>query len=214
MFDLNTLTQAIGRLDEDAVLSMLRAFAAEGQTGQTANDALLACQKGMGIVGDLFEKGEYYIGDLIFSGNLLSTAADILRPLLGGIGNAVGKIVVGTVHGDLHNIGKNIFIGMAEAAGFEVYDLGIDVPVGAFVEKVREVKPDIVGLSGVLTMAINSMKDTVDGLRGAGLTDKAKIIIGGACASGEAMAVTGADAWSANAAEAIDICLGWTGARA
>ena len=98
---------------------------------------------------------------------------------------------------------------MSEAAGFEVYDLGIDVPVDAFVEKVRELRPDIVGLSGVLTLAINSMKDTVDGLKDAGLRDGVKITIGGACASQDAMVVSGADAWSTNAADAVDTCLGW-----
>lgn len=98
---------------------------------------------------------------------------------------------------------------MAEASGFEVYDLGIYVPVSTFVEKVREIKPDIVGLSGVLTLAIDSMKDTIDGLKNAGLRDDVKVTIGGACASYDTMIVTGADAWSTNAAETVNVCLDW-----
>ena len=210
MFDLQALTQAVGDLDEEKVLSMLRSFVAAGPTEHDAKNALAACQSGMEIVGKLFEKGEYFIGDLIFSGELLTGAVNVLKPIIGAkSGKAVGTIVLGTVHDDLHDIGKNIFKSMAEAAGFDVYDLGIDVPVETFIEKVREVQPDIVGLSGVLTLAINSMKDTVTGLREAGLRDKVKITIGGACASHDAMVVSGADAWSTNAAESIDVCLNW-----
>ena len=210
MFDFYMLTQAIGSLNEEKALSILRAFAAGSPTEQEAGDALLACQKGMEIVGELFEKGEYFIGDLVFSGELLSGAVNILKPLIGAkSGDAVGKIVLGTVRDDLHDIGKNIFKSMATAAGFTVYDLGINVPVDAFVDKVREVKPDVVGLSGVLTLAIKSMKDTVDGLGDAGLRDDVRIIIGGACASKDALEVSGADAWSNNAAESVDVCLDW-----
>jgi methanogenic corrinoid protein MtbC1 len=210
MFDLNALTQAVGNLEEEKVLSMLRDFVDSGPTEHDAMSALTACQDGMQIVGGLFEKGEYFIGDLIFSGELLTGAVKVLKPVIGTKSDqAVGKIVLGTVHGDLHDIGKNIFKSMAEAAGFDVFDLGIDVPVEAFVEKVREVKPDIVGLSGVLTLAINSMKDTIVGLSAAGLRDNVKVAIGGACASHDAMIVTGADAWSTNAAGTVDVCLNW-----
>ena len=210
MLDLQTLTQAVGELDEGKVLSMLSDFVAGGPTEASAYDALVACQNGMVIVGDLFEKGEYFIGDLIYSGELLNRSVELLKPVIGAnTGGEVGKIVLGTVHDDLHDIGKNIFKSMAEAAGFKVFDLGTDVAVNVFVEKVREIKPEIVGLSGVLTLAISSMKDTVDGLIEAGLRDGVKISIGGACASYDAMIVTGADAWSTNAAQSVDVCLNW-----
>ena len=214
MLDLMSLTEALGNLEEEKVLSMLRDFVAKGPTEAEAQEAISACQDGMEIVGDLFEKNDYFIGDLIFAGELLTEAMNVLKPVIGSkSAEKAGKIVLGTVHGDVHNIGKNIFKSMAEAAGFDVYDLGIDVPVSAFVEKTREVQPDIVGLSGVLTMAINSMKDTVDGLKEAGLRNTVKVTIGGACASREAMAVSGADAWSTNAAEAVKVCLDWVGKR-
>ena len=210
MLDLQTLTKAVGELDEEKTLSMLSDFVAGDPTEASAYDALVACQNGMVIVGDLFEKGEYFIGDLIFSGELLTGAVNLLKPIIGAKNDAeVGKIVLGTVHGDLHDIGKNIFRSMAEAAGFKVFDLGTDVAVEVFVEKVREIKPEIVGLSGVLTLAISSMKDTVDGLVEAGLRDSVKISIGGACASYDAMVVAGADAWSTNAAESVEVCLSW-----
>ena len=99
----------------------------------------------------------------------------------------------------------------AEAAGFTVYDLGINVSPEAFLDKIKEVQPDILGLSGVLTMAVESMKETVDLVKEAGLRDHIKITIGGACASYEAMQVSGADAWSTNAAETVNVCLGWVG---
>jgi len=210
MLDLDALTRAVGSLDEEKVLSILRDFADSNPTEHQATEALTACQKGMELVGELFEKGDYYIGDLIFSGEILTSAVGLLKPVIGEkSGDAIGKIVLGTVHGDLHDIGKKIFKSMAEAAGFDVIDLGIDVPVEVFVEKVREVQPEIVGLSGVLTLAISSMKDTIDGLAAAGLRDKIKVVVGGACASHDTMVVAGADAWSTNAAETVDVCLNW-----
>lgn len=210
MLDLTTLTKALGELDEEKVLFMLNTFATGNPTKEEAIEAIEACQKGMAIVGDQFETGDYYVGDLMFAGEVLSEAIKILEPIIGsGFSDKAGKIVLGTVHEDLHDIGKNIFKSMAEASGFEVYDLGIDVPVSTFVEKVREIKPDIVGLSGVLTLAIDSMKDTIDGLKNAGLRDDVKVTIGGACASYDTMIVTGADAWSTNAAETVNVCLDW-----
>ena len=210
MLNYKSLTQAMGNLKEDEVLAMLKDFIKGNPTEAEVQEALKACQDGMIIVGNLFEKGDYYIGDLMYAGELLNKVVSQVKPIIGSkSGKTAGKIVLGTVHDDLHDIGKNIFKNMAETAGFEVFDLGIDVPVAAFVEKVKEVKPDIVGMSGVLTMAINSMKDTVDGLKKAGLRDKVKITIGGACASQEAMAVSGADAWSTNAAGGVKVCLDW-----
>jgi methanogenic corrinoid protein MtbC1 len=210
MLDLQTLTKALGDLDENKVLSLLRDYVAGMPSESQAQQAIAACQDGMGIVGELFEKGEYFIGDLIFAGELLTGAVNVLKPVIGAkSGKKVGKLVLGTVHDDLHDIGKNIFRSMAEAAGFDVFDLGVDVPVETFIEKIKEVQPDIVGLSGVLTLAIDSMKETVDGIVAAGLRGKVKVAIGGACASYEAMIVSGADAWSTNAAEAVNVCLDW-----
>lgn len=210
MINLQNLTQYVGDLDEKAVLGLLNEFVASNPTEEDAQAVVNACQQGMVIVGDLYEKNEYYVGDLIFAGELLTSSLDIIKPILGqGSSAKVGSIVLATVEGDLHDIGKNIFKGMAEAAGFEVYDLGIDVSDSAFVEKVKEVKPNIVGMSGVLTLAIDSMKKTVDALQEAGLRESVKVIIGGNPVSEEACKVVGADAFTSNAAEGIRICQGW-----
>lgn len=210
MLDLKSLTQAVGELEEDQVFDMLNAFVAANPSEAEARKVVAACQKGMAIVGDLFESGKYFVGDLIFSGELLTEAISILKPVIGsGSNKKVGTIVIGTVHGDLHDIGKNIFKGMSEAAGFKVYDLGIDQPVQAFIDKVKEVKPDILGMSGVLTLALDAMKDTVDGLKEAGLRDSVKIIIGGNPVTKEACAYIGADAFTSNAAEGVKISLKW-----
>ncbi|GAW31019.1 B12-binding domain-containing protein [Carboxydocella sp. JDF658] len=210
MTELQALTQAIGDLDEDQVMKILKEFVASNPSQEEAQKVVNACQQGMAIVGDLFEKNEYFVGDLIFAGELLTAAIDILKPVLGGGKTAkIGSMVLATVEGDLHDIGKNIFKSMAEAAGFEVYDLGIDTPASLFVEKVKEVKPQIVGMSGVLTLAIDSMKKTVDALTEAGLRDQVKVIIGGNPVTEDACRMVGADAYTNNAAEGVKIIQGW-----
>lgn len=214
MNDLRVLTQAVGDLDEAKVLKILNEFVASDPGLKEATAVVNACQQGMAIVGDLFEKNEYFVGDLIFAGELLTSAIDLLKPVLGkenGEENLakIGKVVLGTVKGDLHDIGKNIFKSMSMAAGFEVYDLGIDVPPSDFVEKVKEIQPEIVGMSGVLTLSLNSMKETVDALEVAGLRNQIKIIIGGNPVTKDACNYIGADMFTTNAAEGIKICRGW-----
>ena len=210
MTDLHVLTQAVGELDEPQVIEILNEFVASNPSGQEAQQVVNACQQGMALVGDLFEKGYYFVGDLIFAGDVLSAAIDTLRPVLSGESTSkIGKIVLATVEGDLHDIGKNIFASMVEAAGFKVYDLGIDQSASAFVEKVKEVKPQIVGMSGVLTLALDSMKNTVDALIEAGLREEVKIIIGGNPVTEEVRQHVGADAFTTNAAEGVKICQGW-----
>lgn len=210
MVDLQVLTQAVGDLDEEKVMEILTEFVATNPGTEEAGKVVNACQEGMAIVGDLFEKNEYFVGDLIFAGELLTAAIDTLKPVLGSESSAkLGKMVLATVEGDLHDIGKNIFKSMSEAAGFEVYDLGIDAPAAAFVEKVKEVQPDVLGMSGVLTLALDSMKATVDALNEAGLRSKVKVIIGGNPVTEEAARQIGADAFTTNAAEGVKIIKEW-----
>ncbi|KPU42682.1 methionine synthase [Oxobacter pfennigii] len=204
------LTQAVGDLDEEKVLEMLKDFTAAGPTEEEAQAVVAACQQGMAAVGDLYDKGEYFVGDLIFAGELLTNAINVLKTVIGSSSTEkAGTLVLGTVQGDLHDIGKNIFKSMVEAAGFEVYDLGIDQPAEAFIEKIKEVKPQIIGMSGVLTLALESMKNTVDALKEAGLRDSVKIIIGGNPVTKDACMQIGADAFTTNAAEGVKICQGW-----
>ena len=197
MLDLKVLTQAVGDLEEEDVMDLLNDFVATNPSEAEAQEAVAACQGGMAIVGDL-----------IFAGELLTEAINVLKPVLGSDDSAVaGTIIIGTVHGDLHDIGKNIFKSMSEAAGFEVVDLGIDVAPEIFVEKAKECKPAIIGMSGVLTLAIESMKETVEALKAAGID--AKVIIGGNPVTKESCEYVGADQFTTNAAEGVKICQGW-----
>nr|WP_320027332.1 cobalamin-dependent protein [uncultured Acetobacterium sp.] len=208
MLDLKALTQAVGDLEEELVMELLNEFVQTNPTEPEAQEAIAACQAGMAIVGDLFEKGEYFVGDLIFAGELLTESINVLKPVLGSGETAVaGTIVLGTVHGDLHDIGKNIFKSMTEAAGFVVVDLGIDVAPEVFVQTAKENKGCIIGMSGVLTLAIDSMKETVEALKAAGVDSK--IIIGGNPVTKESCEYVGADQYTTNAAEGVKICQEW-----
>jgi len=210
MIDLQALAQALGDLDEDRIMAMVQEFLAGNPSPEDAQQVITACQEGMSKVGDLFEQGEYYVADLIYAGDLLTRITGMLKPVLGGSDTRkIGKIVLGTIEGDLHDIGKNIFRNMAEAAGFEVYDLGIDQKPSAFVEKVKEVHPQIVGMSGVLTLALDSMEKTVQALAEAGLRDAVKVIIGGNPVTESACKKIGADAFTTSAAEGVRICKNW-----
>ncbi|MCI1946060.1 MAG: cobalamin-dependent protein [Clostridium luticellarii] len=210
MMDYKLLTQAVGDLDEDKVFEMLKDFVNSNPEEEEAQKVVNACQDGMATVGDLFDSGEYFVGDLIFAGELLNNAIDVLKPVIGSeSSNKLGTIVLGTVQGDLHDIGKNIFRSMAEAAGFEVYDIGIDQSAAAFIDKIKEVNPQIVGMSGVLTLAIDSMKNIVNEIEKENLKDKVKIIIGGNPVTKEACEHVRADAFTTNAAEGVKICKEW-----
>ena len=209
MTGLDSLKQAVGNLDDDAVIKMLDIFIAGYPDIEQTRDVISACQRGMDIVGANYEAGKYYVGDLIFAGELLASCINMLKPLLrAGENSSRGIIVLGTVEGDIHDIGKNIFHNMIEAAGFKVIDIGIDQEPGAFVEAVQESGAAIVGLSGLLTRSIDSMKKTVDALKKAGL-GRVKVAIGGYPINADACKYVGADAWSRNAADAVRICVEW-----
>ena len=209
MIDYEELAEAMGDLDEDTVKELLETVMADGGSG--AQEAMDACQKGMDIVGSRFEGGEYFVGDLIYAGELMTDAVSILKDALvtGDGGNSKTKMILCTVKDDLHDIGKNIVRSMLEAAGFEVIDLGIDVPAEKVVETVKAENLKIVALSGVLTLAIDSMKKTVDALKAAGLSD-VKVIIGGAPVSEEAMKITGADEWAHSPQKTVSVCQEWS----
>ena len=212
MIDFEALAEAMGDLDEDSVTELLEKVMADG--GSDAGKAMESCQKGMDIVGKRFEEGEYFVGDLIYAGELMTTAVGILKDALvsgdGGSG-AKTKMILCTVKDDLHDIGKNIVRSMLEAAGFEVLDLGIDVPADKIVETAKAENIKIVALSGVLTLAIDSMKDTVAAFKAAGMDD-VKIIIGGAPVSEDAMKITGADEWAHSPQKTVSVCQEWAAA--
>ena len=207
MIDFEALAAAMGELDEDTVKEILEEVMQEG--GQQANEAMEACQKGMDTVGKLFEEGEYFVGDLIYAGELMTDAVSILKDALVSGENSGPKtrMILCTVKDDLHDIGKNIVRSMLEANGFDVLDLGIDCPPEKVVETARAENIKIVALSGVLTLALDSMKATVDAIKAAGLN--CKVIIGGAPVSAEACRNIGADEWAHSPQKTVDTCKAW-----
>ncbi len=210
MINFDELAEAMGDLDEDVMTESLEQVMSEG--GADAQKAMEACQKGMDIVGSRFEDGEYFVGDLIYAGELMTKAVDILKDALvsgDGDGEVKAKMILCTVKDDLHDIGKNIVRSMLEAAGFDVVDLGIDVPADKIIETAKEQDIHIIGLSGVLTLAIDSMKATIEAIKEAGLRDDVKIIIGGAPVNAEVCEQVGADAWASSPQTTIDYCKSW-----
>ena len=208
--DFEAFETAMADLDEDVVLELANQAAALGE--EAANQAMDACQKGMETIGTRFEEGEYFVGDLVYAGEVMSEVVDILAPIFAAKkeSSTGNKIVLCTVKGDLHDIGKNIVRALMQAAGFEVIDLGIDTPAEKVVEAVKENDCKIVALSGVLTLAIDAMKDVVDALTAAGLRDSVKVIIGGNPVSADACVLVGADEWAHSPAKTIEACKAWS----
>jgi trimethylamine corrinoid protein len=172
-------------------------------------------RKGMEIVGQRFASSEYFIPDLVYSGEILKAVTEMVKPKLSKEGEVkrVGKVVFGTVAGDIHDIGKDIVVFMLDVNGFEVYDLGVDVPAQKFVDKIKETGAPIVGLSGFLTLAFDSMKQTVEAIQAAGLRDKVKVMIGGGQISEEVRKYTGADAYGKDAMAGVALAKQWVGAK-
>ena len=205
MIDFENLAVAMGELDEDTVKEILESV----DSVDAANAAMEACQKGMDTVGKLFEEGEYFVGDLIYAGELMTDAVEVLKPYLAGAESSGSKtkMILCTVKDDLHDIGKNIVRSMLEANGFDVLDLGIDCPAEKVVETAKAEGIQIVALSGVLTLALDSMKATVDAIKAAGLD--CKVIIGGAPVSAEACKNIGADEWAHSPQKTVATCKAW-----
>ena len=208
MIDFDSLTTALGDLDEDKVKALLAELAAAD--GDGAAEALAACQAGMDIVGERYESGEYFVAELIFAGDLMSEVAALLRPYLADTqDSALGKVVLCTAQGDIHDIGKNIVHALLDSAGIEVIDLGVDVSPERIIETIRTSQAGVLAMSGLLTLAVSAMQETVSSLSSAGLREGVKVIIGGAAATAEYCDFVGADAWSTNAAEGVGICRQW-----
>ena len=166
------------------------------------------------IVGKRFANGEYFIPDLVYSGEILKGITELVKPKLAKAEvKRLGKVVMGTVAGDIHNIGKDIVVFLLGANGFEVYDLGVDVPAQKFVETIEETKAEIVGLSGFLTLAFDSMKETVGAITAAGLRDKVKIMIGGGQIDDGVRKYAGADAYRPDAMAAVSLAKAWVGGK-
>ncbi|MFQ6101112.1 MAG: corrinoid protein [Anaerolineae bacterium] len=167
-----------------------------------------ALNPGMQIVGDRYESGEYFIPDLMMAAEAMKGAMEVLEPALMARQEkrqVLGTVVIGTVEGDIHEIGKSLVATMLSAAGFQVHDLGVDVPAIQFVKRVQEVGANVVGLSALLTTTMRNQKAVIEALREAGLREQVKVIIGGAPASPDWAQTIGADAYAENANEAVGV---------
>jgi len=201
MADLKTITETLIAGDDEALVGHVQAALDQGlKAGVILSDGLIA---GMDVVGGRMETGEMFIPEVLMSAMAMGTAVEILKPLLSEDENAsVGKVVIGTVKGDLHDIGKNLVVMMMESAGFDVTDLGVDVEIDTFLDEIREKQPDIVGLSALLTTTMPMMKSTVEQITASGLRDGVKIMVGGAPVDQAFADEIGADAYAADAGSA------------
>ena len=204
------LVKTLADLKEKEALKIVEARMSAGEDPlKILDDARRAVE----IVGKRFAMAEYFIPDLVYSGEILKRITNMVKPKLGERLEVkhLGKVIIGTVAGDIHDIGKDIVVFMLDVNGFEVFDLGIDVPAQKFVETIQETGSNVVGLSGFLTLAFQSMKDTVEAIKKAGLRDRVKIMIGGGQIDDQVRVFTGADAYGKDAMEAVKLVQGWIG---
>jgi methanogenic corrinoid protein MtbC1 len=207
------LTDAIVGIREDEAMALVKSML-EG--GTDPNEVLAQARDAMTELGRRFECEEAFIPELIMGGEIMKNIAAELKPHLKGDeeGAKLGTVIIGTVQGDIHDIGKDIVVMMLDINGYEVHDLGVDVPADRFIAEIRESGAQIVGLSGLLTLAFDSMKATVDAIAAAGLRDQVKIMVGGAPADAQVQDYTGADGWGNDVGQALKLCAGWTGGEA
>jgi methylmalonyl-CoA mutase cobalamin-binding domain/chain len=209
MADLNVLKEAVMEIQEERALSLTRQYLEEG-----ADPLALfgAYQAALEEIGKRFAQQIYFIPELIMAGEMMKTASALIKPRLSEKGTEstkLGKILIATVEGDIHDIGKNIAAMMLEISGFDVRDIGVDVPVEKIISEAGAFNAHIIGLSGLLTLAFEPMKRVVEGLKAKGLRDKYKVIIGGGQMDEHARAFTGADAFATDAVAGVNLCKGW-----
>ncbi|HXJ16869.1 MAG TPA: cobalamin-dependent protein [Candidatus Polarisedimenticolia bacterium] len=201
--------EAIAEMREEEAVKMAREML---DSGYDAIKLLGHCREAMELVGKRYEEGEYFLPELMLAGEMLREIGDMAKPLIkqgSAETKSLGTVVIGTVQGDLHDIGKNIVTFMLEINGYKVVDLGIDVPVENFIQSIKEHKPQVVGLSGFLTLAFDAMKQTVEAMKEAGLRGNVKIMIGGGQVDEAVKNYTGADAFGLNAMDAVSLCKQW-----
>jgi 5-methyltetrahydrofolate--homocysteine methyltransferase len=206
---LDEISDAIVNLDVDAMPGLCKK-AVEG--GIPAFEVVVGgMARGMKIVGDRYEAGVFYLAELIMAGETMKEGMKVLEPYLKmGAVSSAGKVVVGTVSGDLHDIGKNVFVTLLKAQNYEVIDLGVDVSPVSFVEAVKLHRPNVVAMSALLTTTMGEMGNVVLELRRRGLRDGVKVIVGGAPMTKGFAEKIGADAWAFDAVEGVRIISGWS----
>ncbi len=205
------LVEWLADMKEDEGLALARKMLLKDKKSPIR--VLELCREAMDVVGKRFEEGEYFLPELVLAGEMLDQIGAIAKPLIkqgeGVESKKLGKVLIGTVHGDLHDIGKNIVTFMLDINGFEVKDIGVDVPVKTFIDEINSYQPDVVGLSGFLTVAFDSMRETIQAFDEAGMRSRFKVMIGGGQIDETVKAFTGADAFGVNAVEAVNLCKNW-----
>jgi methanogenic corrinoid protein MtbC1 len=206
------LVNAIADMKEEEALNIVKKMVEDGSEPAAILDA---ARNAMDIVGQRYEKGTYFLPELMLAGEMMSQITDLIKPELAKLPaiERLGKVLIGTVDGDIHDIGKNIVTFMLDVNGFEVLDLGVDISPQRFVEAVREFKPQVVGLSGFLTLAFDAMKETIEAIKEADLRDGVKIMVGGGQVNDEISEYAGADAYGKDAMAGVSLAKKWTGAK-
>jgi methanogenic corrinoid protein MtbC1 len=206
------LVNAIVDMREDEALKLVQEMVEGGSDPMEIMDA---AREAMGLVGQRYDAGTYFLPELMLAGEIMSQITEIVKPEMAKLPEIErhGKVLIGTVEGDIHDIGKDIVSFMLDVNGFDVLDLGVDVPPAKFVEAIQDFGPQVVGLSGFLTLAFDAMKETVDAIAAAGLRDGVKIMIGGGQISEAIKVHTGADAYGKDAMAGVSLAKQWIGAE-
>jgi methanogenic corrinoid protein MtbC1 len=204
------LVNAIADMREEEALKLVREMVEGGSDPMAILDS---AKEAMAVVGQRYDAGTYFLPELMLAGEIMSQITEIIKPELAKLPEVEhrGKVLIGTVAGDIHDIGKNIVTFMLDVNGFDVLDLGVDVPAPKFVESIRDFEPQVVGLSGFLTLAFDTMKETVEAIQAAGLRDQVKIMVGGGQMDDKVRAHTGADAYGRDAMAAVRLAKDWIG---
>jgi 5-methyltetrahydrofolate--homocysteine methyltransferase len=203
-----TLVDAIAEMCENDAIALTKQMLESGRDPLAILDD---CRAAMEIVGKRFEVGDYFLPELLLAGEMLRQIAALVKPRIQqtGVSRKQGRVVIGTVKGDIHDLGKDIVAFMLDVNGFEVHDLGVDVPAQTFVDRIATVKPEVVALSGFLTLAFDSMKETIAAIHAAGLREGIKIMVGGGMVDDHVRVYTGADAFGADAVAAVMLAKSW-----
>lgn len=214
MTELTDLYSAVVDMQEDTAMSLTNKYLDEGTK---AIEIFNCYQEAMAEIGKRFEKQIYFIPELIMSGEMMKASARVLKPYLADQNskedekeqNKLGKVLIATVEGDIHDIGKNIATMMMDINGFDVRDIGVDVPIDKIIDEAKDFGADVIGLSGLLTLAFDPMKLLVDRLKEQGLRNEIKVIIGGGQMDEQICGYVGADAFVTDAVEGINYIKGW-----
>ncbi|MCC6035011.1 MAG: corrinoid protein [Desulfurococcaceae archaeon] len=194
------LATALSNLEEEKVLETVRSML---NKGIDPKDIINALREGMDKIGKMFEKGEAFIADLVIAADIFKKAVEIIKPHLKVVERGKGRVVIGTVEGDIHDIGKNLVALMLEISGYEIIDLGVDVSADKFAEAIEKYNPDVIGMSALMTTTMLNQKKIIEELKKRGLRNRVKIIVGGAPTTEAWAREIGADAWGSDCFDAV-----------